>query len=240
MKTNVVMKSNDRTLFGHVVRQQTKTEMLNMADLEDIAENRNKVLGYSIKRVQELIARPENLERIFYIAKNQGFISSDLSEFIDNARNQGVTTYLKKIGLWKTTGARHTKTVWANPYVWMLIALEMSPEIYGAAVSWLTDNLILQRIEAGNLYNELTGALKSLKAPEDGYIRVAKGLNYIVFGRHEPNMRNFASRKELKELENVERELAFAINMGYIATFDKLILAMQIMYQRKYGKTLSK
>ena len=37
MKTNIIMKSeNDRNLFGHIIKQETKTGFLNLSDLQDI------------------------------------------------------------------------------------------------------------------------------------------------------------------------------------------------------------
>jgi len=233
MKTSVVMKSTDRLLFGTVIRQETKTGMLNISDLEAIAAKRNALKDYSIKHISELISRKENLERIFYIIKKQDIINVDLSTFIGNVENKGITTTLKSLGIWRTSGARHTKTSWANPYIWMLLALEMSPEIYGEAVVWLSDQLIVNRIEAGNMYKGLTGSISKFKDVD--YIKLAKALNYIVFNRHEAGIRNSASIKELKELEQLERQMAFSIDFGYIKTFDQLILDLRKIWNDKWN-----
>ncbi len=232
MKTNVIMKSADRMLFGAVIRQETKTGMLNISDLEAIAAKRNALAGYSIKHTSELISRKENLERIYYILKKQNVINVDLSTFIDDVDNKGITTTLKSIGTWKTSGARHTKTSWANPYIWMLLALEMSPEIYGEAVVWLSDQLIVNRIEAGNMYKGLTSAISKFK--DIDYIKLAKALNYIIFNKHEAGIRNTASIKELKELEILERQMAFSIDFGYIKTFNQLIEDLRKIWQDKW------
>jgi len=137
--------------------------MLNISDLEEISTKRNAINGYSIKRLTELISRKDNVERIFYILRKQDIINSDLTEFIEQVETKGITTTIKSVGAWKTTGARHTKTSWANPYVWMLLALEMSPEIYGEAAIWLGDSLIMNRIEAGNMYRGLTSSVNKFK-----------------------------------------------------------------------------
>ena len=230
------MQSSDRILFDQIIRQETKTGMLNMSDLQLVANKRNAIKGYSIRQVQELLNRDENLERIYYILKEQGIITLDISKVIENIKGYGLFTYLKKLGQYKTTGARQTKTTWANPYIWMLGALELSPEIYGKAVIWLSDNLILNRIEAGNMYRGLSHSIS--KFPCVDYVKMAKALNYIVFNKHETGIRNFASQKELKELEEIERHIAFTIDMGFVHSFDQLILFLRKIYSKKWNKPL--
>ena len=95
MKSNVVMKSEDRTLFGNIVRQETKTGMLSISDLGEIAAVRNAEKGYSIKHIPELIQRRENVERIYFILKEQGFINVDPSTFIEMVESNGITRTLK-------------------------------------------------------------------------------------------------------------------------------------------------
>ena len=237
MKTNIILKSTDRVLFGATIRQQTKTGMLNISDLEEIAARRNALKGYSIKHLSELICRKDNLERIYYILKKQGVIIVDISTFIELVNSKGVTTMLKTLGAWQTTGARHTKTSWANPYIWMLLALEMSPEIYGEAVIWLSDKLIVNRIEAGNMYNGLTRSVS--KFEDKDWVKLAKALNFVVFKRHETGIRNTASQQELKELENLERQMTFNIDMGYVKSFNQLISDLRKVYHNKYDKLLA-
>lgn len=237
MKTNVIMKSVDRTLFGVTIRQETKTGNLNISDLETVASARNALKGYSIKHINEVMSRKDNMERIYYILKKQNIINVEMSTFIENVENKGITTTLKTLGVWKTTGARHTKTSWANPYIWMLLALEMSPEIYGEACIWLADKLLVNRIEAGNMYNGLTSAINKWQVKD--WVKLAKALNYVVFNRHEAGIRNTASIKELKEMENLERQMAFAIDMGYITSFDMLINDLRKIYNTKYNKAFN-
>lgn len=43
-----------------------------------------------------VLSRKENIERIFYILKNQDVIKVDISTFIEHVENKGVTTTLKK------------------------------------------------------------------------------------------------------------------------------------------------
>lgn len=225
------MKSEtDRTLFGHVIRQETKTGFLNLSDLQKCFEDVRIEKSWTNKHVPELMSRIENIERIFYILKKHETITVDLSTFIDQVKNKGIATMLKSIGEYKTTGARQTKTTWCNPYIWVLIALELSPEFYANAVIWLTDRLIINRIEAGNLYNALTTQIKKWDLDGYQYANLAKALNYIVFDRHEVGIRNSASSKQLKEMELLEYKMAFAIEMNYITSFDALLSELRKIY----------
>jgi hypothetical protein len=148
--------------------------------------------------------------------------------------NEGITKILKNIGAWKTTGARHTKTSWANPYIWMLVAMELSPEVYGKAVIWLSDKLIINRIEAGNFYRSLTQSIS--KFTDVDYVKMAKALNYIVFDKHETGLRNIANQQQLKELEEIEKHVAFTIDMGFVHSFEQLILFLRKIYNKKWKR----
>ena len=237
MKTNITLASEDRTLFGVTIRQQTKTGFLNLSDLQDSYDSERFKKGWHKKRVDHLLNYEKsktNAERIFYILQKQELINVPFRTFIETIEKQGLTKTLKQLKVYKTTGARSTRTTWANPYIWLMVALEMHPEIYAETVIWLADELIINRIEAGNFYKELSASLATLEGfPSDGYIRVAKGLNYAIFGRHETGIRNLASEKELKELQQLESRFAFAINQGYIKSFDHFISELGRLYKQK-------
>ena len=234
MKTNIVLQSKDRELFGVAIRQQTKTGFLNLSDLQDVYDKERFNKGWHKKRVDHILnydKSKSNTERVYYILKKQGIINVPFSTFIEMVKNSSLTRVLKKLKAYKTTGARQTKTTWVNPYIWILIALEMHPELYANTVIWLTDKLIINRIEAGDFYKELTSAVTHFK--NVNYVRLAKGLNYIIFGRHETGIRNTATGQQLKELHRLESQLAFAINMGYIKDFNALIKELSKLYHQK-------
>jgi hypothetical protein len=232
MKTNVVLQSTDRELFGINIRQETKTGFLCVSDLQEAYVHARVKNGWIDKNVSEIISRKENKERIYYIIKEQGIITYDISHFIELSELHGFTHLLKEIGVYKTTGARKTKMVYCNPYIWILIALELNPMLYAKTVIWLTDNLIINRIEAGNFYKGLSSSLQKFKNPD--FVKVARALNYIVFKKHETGIRNFGTAKELKELEDIEKKMSFAIDMGYIESQEKLISELRKMYYLKW------
>lgn len=68
MKTNVVLNSPDRELFGVKIRQESKTQMLNLSDLQEAYTVARVQNGWNNKgQLQDIICQKENQERIYYI-----------------------------------------------------------------------------------------------------------------------------------------------------------------------------
>lgn len=231
MKTNVILESKDRELFGLRIRQQTKDGMLNLSDLQEAYTQARVRNGWVEKNLTMILTNPANLETIFYLLEKQGLIKLSLRSFIEEIDNQGFAKYMKSLGVYKTTGARETKTTWVNPYIWVMVAMELNPVIKAEVIGWLTDSLIINRIEAGNFYKTLSRAVGTLKNVD--YSRVAKGLNYCIFGKHETGLRNSGTKEELKQLERLEDKIAFAIEAGFIKTFDELIVELGKVYKKR-------
>ena len=57
-------------------------------------------------------------------------INTEISVFMQDIETQGIIKVLKNCGAYKTTGRGKNKTVFCNPYVWALVALELNPELY--------------------------------------------------------------------------------------------------------------
>lgn len=221
MKTNVVLVSQSRELFGVIIRQETKESFLNLSDLQKSYGVARELHGWSDKRVSDILSSESNAERVFYILQKQGFINTTFSAFMELVQKDGLTKVLKSLGCYKTTGRGENKTTSCNQYVWVLVALEMNPMIYGEVVYWLGDKLILNRIEAGNMYRGLSKAVS--KFPDVDYAKLGTVLNHVIFKKHETGIRNMATEAELKDLENLERNLAFAIDRKFIKSFPELL-----------------
>jgi hypothetical protein len=233
MKTNIVMKSeNDRNLFGVVIRQETKTGFFNLSDLQECYLRARIKNGWVDKRIDHILSRIENTERIYYVLKEQNIINVRFDTFIEDVNNEGISKVLKKYGVYKTTGARHTKTTWVHDSVWVLVALELSPIFYAKTVIWLRDDLIKNRIEAGNFCKALNSSIQKFKPDGNNYITLAKALNHIVFNKHEAGIRNTGTKEQLKELANIEEKMAFAIDMGYIISFDMLLQELRKLWKQ--------
>lgn len=232
MKTNVILSSSDRVLFGTTIRQETKTGFLNLSDLQDAYDKERFKNGWSERRVESITASQDFKERSFYLLKRQGLIETSFLAFIEDVESQGIVRVLKKSNAWVSKGARQTRTTWANPYIWVMIAMEMNPKLYAEVVVWLTDQLIINRIEAGNFCKSLNTSIMKFNPDGTQYVTLAKALNHIVFGKHETGIRNTGTKEQLKELASLEEKMAFAIDMDYISSFDMLLSELRKLYKK--------
>jgi hypothetical protein len=222
MKSNIVLNSPSRELFGVNIKQETKTGFLNLSDLQEAYTKARVLNGWSYRgHFQDILSQKENLERIYCLLDELKIINSDFTEFMNRVENATLLKILKEIKVYRTTGKGASKTVWCHPAIWIMIALELNPRLYAKVSIWLSDKLILNRIEAGNFYKGLSRAISKFENVD--YVKTAKALNYKVFNRHETGIRNLATKEELEKLYRLESNIAFAIDMGYIKTFDECI-----------------
>lgn len=227
------MQSKDRDLFGVVIKQDTKTSFLSVTDLQEAYTRKRIEMGWKEKRIEDILSNKGNSERIFYILEKQGYMEKTaISGFMEMVDKESLIKVMKKFNAYKTVGRGENRRTVCDPYIWVLIALELNPMLYAEVVTWLTDKLILNRIEVGNWYNTLSRSVSKLDNPD--YKKMAMGLNWIVFNDHERNKRNFASNEELKELDYLQHTLVMMIDMGYIKTFDELLKVMRDMYKKKW------
>ncbi len=211
-----------------------------MSDLTAAYEVERAKKGWSYRRSDEVFDSIVNAERIYYILQRRGYfidaqcdiIKGGFSHFMKGVEKQGLKKTLKSLKAYKTTGRGENKTVWTDPYIWMLIAMELHPEIYATTVIWLGDKLLLNRIEAGNMYKGLMKAISNF--PDVDYKELGKALNFIIFNRSETGIRNTATEQQLKELEDLEKYLAMLIEMEHIESFDKLVKELRAMYNKKW------
>jgi len=215
MKSNVVLSSSDRELFGITIKQNTKGEFLSVTDLQKAYEIARWQYGWSERKIERVTQTNDFRERLFYVLESQGFIKTTIGAFVEMLNKEGFTKTMKGLGVWQSTGTRGTNQVMCNPYIWVLIALEMNPMIYAKVIVWLTDSLIFQRIEAGTEYMPMNSAIKSIMANPD-YPRYAKAINERVFGQHQSGMRNLASSKELRKISDIEKFIIQSIDFGFL------------------------
>jgi hypothetical protein len=73
-----------------------------------------------------------------------------------------------------------------------------------------------------------------LDAEKDVYMNVARALNYCVFNNHETKMRDTASTKELKEIEELEKHLAWSLKAGLIKDYKQLMDHLRDLWRNKF------
>lgn len=222
MLTNVTMKSEeDRELYGVTIRQNTKDSFLSLTDLQEAYTHARVLNGWVEKRIDHILAREENAERVYYLLSEQKIINVCFRTFMEEVRVKGIVKVLKGFGVYKTTGRGENKTVYCNPYIWVLLAMELNPQIYAKVVMWLTDRLIMKRIEAGDLCKVLNAQLSKLPNPD--YARIAIEINQAILNDHFPGIRNTVGADALTRITRLEECVAFALENGFINTEDEAV-----------------
>ena len=214
--TNIIMKSKDRILFDVVIRQDTKDSFLSLSDLNEAYIRAREINGWAEKDLNHILQRDSNIERIYYIIREQIFNENDkttFSSFYENYPDYisfkkvvdeiGLPKVLKQLHLYRMTGRGENRKVMCNPYIWVLVAMEMNPILYAKVVGWITDGLILRRIEASTLNKKLADAIKN-KFLNPEYWKINVALNERVYGEHMRGIRNTSKEQGLIYLNGIQ------------------------------------
>ncbi len=210
MKTSVVM---NRKMGDLIVNQRTKDGMFNATNLLD-QWNKNKGLkGRKGKRIDDFMKLKSTIEFIDALK--------------DEINNTDDSRYLE---VYKSTRGKNGGT-WMHPYLFIDFAMWINPKFKVKVIRFVYDELIKQRHNAGDNYVKLSASGVKLKGYK--FREVATALNWIVFNKRGKNQRQDATQDELIELSELQTKLSFAIDMGYIKTYDDLISQMRKMWEYK-------
>lgn len=201
MKTNQVMI---RTIKGFRVHQRTKDGMFNATHL---LSQWNKALG--MKKEVTKFFELEQTKDFLEVLRSEENLNTQDSAYLANRGKQGGT--------------------WMHPLLFIKFAMWLNPKFEYYVIKFVYDQLITFRHLAGDHYRALGRAVAIFDNVD--YARIAKGLNFIVFKKHEPELRQNATEQELKTLESLEEKLAFAITMGYIDSYKGLLKEMKRIYE---------
>jgi hypothetical protein len=130
MKTEVVMK---RELFGLPISQKSTSEFFSATDLEKAGNRYRSINGLPQFRLQEYFRKPSTIE------------------FVEELE--------KKLGEVKTATRGRNASTWVHPFLFIDIALCISPKLKLETYTWIYDNLIKYRNDSGDSYKKMSGAL---------------------------------------------------------------------------------
>jgi len=221
------MKSADRVLFGVTIKQNTKEgQSLSITDLLRAYERARYIHGWSDRRLNDILSSRGTQERMYYILHERGFIKAEIHAFIEMIDKEGIVNVLKGLGVWKTKGRGENKSVYCDPYIWVLLAMEFNPMIYAKVVIWLTDSLIFDRVLAGTEYRPMNESISKI-IQEPNYPLYAREINLRVFGRHEKGIRDTATAEELRKIADIEKFIGQSINLGMCQTEAQVVRIIQ-------------
>jgi len=168
--------------------------------------------------------------------------SPKTKEFINEISNDSqsaelhnglITAFYHKKGR-NTSKGRIKDEVWMNPYLFIDFCMWLNPKFKLSVIKFVYDQLIQQRNLAGDNYKILSASGVKLKGYS--FQEVAKAIQWIVYNKTGKELRQKANEEQLQEINEIQKKLAFAIDMNYITTYDQLISEMRKMYEKKYRK----
>lgn len=133
-----------------------------------------------------------------------------------------------------TSRGKYSGGTWMTPLLFIDFAMWLNPKFKVQVLKFVYDELIKCRTAAGDNYNVLAKSIASL--PDVDYPKVARALNWIVFNKHERDIRNTATPQQLQDMDELQRKLAFSVDMGYIRSFPDLMNSMCRIYNRQHAK----
>lgn len=206
MKTSVTMI---RKMGGLDVLQRSKDGMFNATNL--------------LKQWNEVSGMKKEVSKFFEMDSTKEFVSILVNEEKLHTQN---LAYVK-------SKSKHIGT-WMHPYLFVKFAMWINPTFEYHVVKFVSDELLKQRNDAGDNYLLLSAAGNKIKGYD--YVEVAKAMQWIIFNKSGKELRQVATQEQLKELNELQSKLAFAIDMGYIKTFNQLMDEMRKIYHIKYQK----
>lgn len=133
-----------------------------------------------------------------------------------------------------TSRGKYSGGTWMTPLLFIDFAMWLNPKFKVQVLKFVYDELIKCRTAAGDNYNVLAKSIASL--PDVDYPKLARALNWIVFNKHERDIRNTATPQQLQDMDELQRKLAFSVDMGYIRSFPDLMNSMRRIYNRQHAK----
>lgn len=184
MKTNQIMESaENRTLNGVIVRQRTKDGFFSLRDTEKVI---------ALYRMQREDFSAVRIERYFGLDSTKAFINAIKSK-------KGIEPYVR---------ARGQGESWIHPHLFLDILLWANPEFKVEVYDWLWDYLIKNRIDSGNSYNQMVGALWNFTSNKSLFKKAIANLANKIKDLIGVDDWNKASEDQLKERDELQRFIA--------------------------------
>lgn len=164
-----------------------------------------------------------------------------LSSFSKDGRVSISSIYdLSRVGLAYRKGKGETQRWFINPYLFVMLAIEMDPELYAEVMMWMIDgDMIGNHNQAGDAYIKMCSAVskvvKDKNELSDKIKQVAKGINFVVFNKHEDGIRNSASKDELNDIIDLENVISALVDDGFLKDYDSIINYIGNKWTKKWG-----
>lgn len=174
--------------------------------------------------------------------------SKQMSHFTDNNSTE---EFIKAI--MQNEGLKERKSVliqargknggtWMHPLLFIDFAMWLNPTFKLSVLKFVRDEMIKFRNLAGDAYPSMCRAIATFVPKEHltaTISKIAKALNIIIYGVHEHEQRNkIGDENKIRELYELEKDVATWINMGFIKDYNGLKDALRKLYVQKHPQKL--
>lgn len=127
---------------------------------------------------------------------------------------------------------------WGHPLLFIDFAMWLNPVFKVKVLRFVYDQMLTYRNEAGDAYKQLSSAMSKICTPHQmkRYMPIlGKGINYIVAGHHEHQLRNeYGTEEKQKEYFELEKQVAMLVNEGFLRTPEDVANYLRRKFQNKY------
>ena len=127
---------------------------------------------------------------------------------------------------------------WGHPLLFIDFAMWLNPHFKVKVLKFVSDQMLTYRNEAGDAYKQLSSAMGKICTPHQmkRYMPIlGKGINYIVAGHHEHQLRNeYGTEEKQKEYFELEEQVAMLVNEGFLRTPEDVANYLRRKFQNKY------
>lgn len=127
---------------------------------------------------------------------------------------------------------------WGHPLLFIDFAMWLNPHFKVKVLKFVSDQMLTYRNEAGGAYKQLSSAMSKICTPHQmkRYMPIlGKGINYIVAGHHEHQLRNeYGTEEKQKEYFELEKQVAMLVNEGFLRTPEDVANYLRRKFQNKY------
>ena len=210
MKTNQIMT---RQLANFKVEQRTKDGYFNLTGL---LNSWNSETGAK-KELKDYFGNKATQEFIKALAEEEN-LKGEKSPYLASRGKNGGT--------------------WGHPLLFIDFAMWLNPAFKVKVLKFVSDQMLSYRNEAGEAYKMLASAVSNI-VPKNSireYMEtIAKGLNWIIVGRHGKMVRNeYGTEEKQKEYFLLEKQVAMLINDGFLKTGDEVVNYLRTKFQKKF------
>lgn len=127
---------------------------------------------------------------------------------------------------------------WGHPLLFIDFAMWLNPHFKVKVLKFVSDQMLTYRNEAGDAYKQLSSAMSKICTPHQmkRYMPIlGKGINFIVAGHHEHQLRNeYGTEEKQKEYFELEKQVAMLVNEGFLRTPEDVANYLRRKFQNKY------